>query len=232
MTWASVNLFQPVHKLCIQGIVPSPVSARRGTWCSCRALEPSWSAWCLWPLCTVGMRAVPEAYHRVQKVALILHSWWYISIHHTARETVNIIGPRMYRINIAILFYLSTLLSFYSVQFCWSPGSGLCSQLPAKSELTPKTMARCWLYISKKEKVPFPAACMTSNSLLAAQSSSMMDKALGTSVLHGAAFTTAPFGVLVPWNGQKRPQDLLIAEFGWGPIPTSTAWPIGFNWWQ
>lgn len=118
VTWASVNLFQPVHKLCIQGIVPSPVSARRGTWCSCRALEPSWSAWCLWPLCTVGMRAVPEAYHRVQKVALILHSWWYISIHHTARETVNIIGPRMYRINITILFYLSTLLSFYSVQFC------------------------------------------------------------------------------------------------------------------
>jgi len=55
---------------------------------------------------------------------------------------------------------------------------------------------------------------MTSNSLLAAQSSSMMDKALGTSVLHGAAFTTAPFGVLVPWNGQKRPQDLLIPEFG------------------
>lgn len=75
-------------------------------------------------------------------------------------------------------------------------------------------MARCWLYISKKEKVPFSCSLHDFNSLLAAQSSSMMDKALGTSVLHGAAFTTAPFGVLVPWNGQKRPQDLLIPEFG------------------
>lgn len=75
-------------------------------------------------------------------------------------------------------------------------------------------MALYWLYISKKEKVPFPAACMTSHSLLAAQSASMMDKALWTSLLRSATFTTAPFGVLVPWNGQKRLQDLLIAKCG------------------